>query len=178
MSIKWDLYSVEPADTASLWRHIRPWKKMRVSVVKGEGGWQMAGRLKKSVEGRFLHTLVLCHVATESPLWDFNSPGIRYLLHLLRLHFKSQLLWETSPGPQKSLLWLMLLIIKVLSLLLFLLFCIGSWNTTDLVPHPIKCIRRISASLNILLIHLMKMASKQGNACKKSPINQKMLYPA
>jgi len=54
------------------------------------------------------------------------------------------------PGSQKSLLWLMLPIIEVLSSAPFLLFFIGSWNTTDLIPKHIKCCRRISDSLCLL----------------------------
>lgn len=58
-------------------------------------------------------------------------------------------------------------------------FFIGSWNTTDLVPKPTECYRRIFASLHPLLIDAMKIASKQADACKKkSFINQKITYPA
>lgn len=89
------------------------------------------------------------------------------------LHFKGHLLWRRSPKSQKSPLWRLLPIIKDSSPGLVLLFFIGSWNTTDLVRKPIECCRRISASLQLLLIGAMKMPSKQADACKKKSFNRR-----
>lgn len=138
----------------------------------GGDGWGIASILKKKRRTDVsMPSFVLCHVPKLQQPLD--------LLHFQMLHFKSHHLWQRSPKPQKSSLWLLLPVIKDSSSILVLLFFIGFWNTTDLVPKPAECCRRIFASLHSLLISAMKMASKQVDACKKkSFINQKILYPA
>lgn len=126
-----------------LWSDIWPWKKIRIPAVHEGGGWKMASRQKKPVV-RCLHTIVpwLMSLFYENSI----TPGSGTFCTRAP---------EIPTVPDAT---------KVLSSVLLLFFFIGSWNTTDMVPKPTKCCKRISASLG-LSIGVMKMASKQGNAC-------------
>lgn len=78
MSIKWDLYSAEPTDAASLWSDISPWKEIRASAAKGRRGrWLGNGKhTKKHLWRTDVSTpsFVLWHVPKERLLWNYNSP--------------------------------------------------------------------------------------------------------
>lgn len=147
-------------------------------AVDGGGGWQMASRLKnlwRTGASRPLSCATqLMRVFHETSVACGSGTFCTYWGSTLKASFTEREV--QSPGNPRCG-WCYQL--SVSSLVVVLLSLIGSWNMTDLVPKPIECCRRISASLSLLSTGVMKIASKQGNICKKkSSINQKMRYPA